>query len=184
MTESRTFPLPLPAPLEGLRSLAMNLRWSWHPESEAVFRRADPALWERSGRNPIRLLRDLGAARLDALAGDAGYVAAVDAAAADLQRHLARPDTWFAREHGAAGLRVAYFSAEFGITECLRIYSGGLGVLAGDHSEVRERPRAAARRRRPLLRRGLLPAGRRRPRPPTRIVPRGRSVLAPADPRP
>jgi glycogen phosphorylase len=124
----------LPAELAELHRLAHNLRWSWHAPARALFERMDPVLWRESDHNPVRLLADIGGARLDALAADAEFVAAVRAQAEDLRRYLKADDTWYARHYGAdAGATVAYFSAEFGITECLRIFSGGLGVLAGDH---------------------------------------------------
>jgi glycogen phosphorylase len=125
--------LQLPAALHDLQQLALNLRWSWHAPTRDLFERVDPVHWRATDHNPIRLLVEVGRARLDDLAADASFVAAVADAAADLRAYLAAEDTWHARRHGAAGSRVAYFSAEFGVTECLRIFSGGLGVLAGDH---------------------------------------------------
>jgi glycogen phosphorylase len=132
MTDSAA--LQLPAALSELQSLALNLRWSWHAPTRAVFERIDAHHWRATGHNPIRLLAEVGSVRLDELAADAGFVAQVRAAAADLRAYLDSTDTWYARRHGdPAEALVAYFSAEFGITECLRIFSGGLGVLAGDH---------------------------------------------------
>jgi glycogen phosphorylase len=124
----------LPAAISDLSLLAHNLRWSWHAPARELFERIDPHHWESTGHNPIRQLVEVGAARLDELAADAAFVADVAAAAVELRAYLAADDTWYARRHGGDGDGgVAYFSAEFGITECLRIFSGGLGVLAGDH---------------------------------------------------
>jgi glycogen phosphorylase len=124
----------MPAALSDLLPLAGNLRWSWHEPTRRVFERIDPGHWRATGHNPVRLLVEVGAARLDALAADASYVAEVRAAAADLRAYLEADDTWYARRHDSGSEQLAaYFSAEFGITECLRIFSGGLGVLAGDH---------------------------------------------------
>lgn len=132
MTDSAV--LQLPGTIAALQLLALNLRWSWHAPTRALFARIDADLWRATGHNPVQLLTIVGRARLDELASDADFVAAVDAAAADLRAYMDGEETWFDRRHGRADEKlVAYFSAEFGITECLRIFSGGLGVLAGDH---------------------------------------------------
>ncbi len=123
----------LPAPLNPLRALARNLRWAWHAPTRALFERLEPSLWAGTRHNPVRLLAEVSRARLDAVAADGEFLEALNAAAADLERYLRDEDTWFRRTHPHATQRIAYFSAEFGVAECLRIYSGGLGVLAGDH---------------------------------------------------
>ncbi|WP_017559732.1 alpha-glucan family phosphorylase [Nocardiopsis baichengensis] len=130
----------LPEPLSPLGRLAANLRWAWHPPTREVFRDIDPRLWEAGGRDPLRLLGDAGADRLAALAGDPAFTERVAAAAADLDAYLSGP-RWYqkaAAEAEAAGrpappAAVAYFSAEYGLTSALPQYSGGLGILAGDH---------------------------------------------------
>jgi len=121
----------LPAQLQPLTDLAMNLRWSWHQPTHELFRWADADEWGRVGGNPVALLGRLSPSRLAALAGDAGFLAQVDEVAADLRRYLAQP-RW-AQSQQPAPPRVAYFSPEFGITAVMQTYSGGLGVLAGDH---------------------------------------------------
>ncbi|MFN2606874.1 MAG: alpha-glucan family phosphorylase [Acidimicrobiales bacterium] len=121
----------LPAALEPLRELATNLRWSWDGPTQALLAGIDPVAWEASGHDPLDLLARVEPARLDALAADPRFTAAVAAAVDDLRRHLT-DDLWFQQSgHRLAG--VAYFSPEFGIAEALPQYSGGLGVLAGDH---------------------------------------------------
>ncbi len=123
----------LPEALASLGTLAGNLRWSWHPETQDVFETADPALWESVGRDPVKLLGSLGQARLRELAGDATYLARLGQAQADLDAYLTE-DRWYQRKGGADAPRsIAYFSPEFGITAVLPQYSGGLGILAGDH---------------------------------------------------
>jgi glycogen phosphorylase len=124
--------IPLPNRLEDLRALAMNLRWSWHAPARALFERIDAELWRETRHNPIAVLRQVDRARLDELASERGFVAAVRAQAAALRRYLKNDDSWYARQNSDTGT-VAYFSAEYGITECLPIFAGGLGVLAGDH---------------------------------------------------
>ncbi|GAA2123608.1 alpha-glucan family phosphorylase [Nocardioides bigeumensis] len=123
----------LPEALASLGTLAGNLRWSWHPETQDVFETADPALWESVGKDPVKLLGSLGQARLRELAGDATYLARLGQAQADLDAYLTE-DRWYQRKGGADAPRsIAYFSPEFGITAVLPQYSGGLGILAGDH---------------------------------------------------
>ncbi|MFC9897350.1 alpha-glucan family phosphorylase [Nocardia sp. NPDC127579] len=122
----------LPERLAALVELSTNLRWSWHWPTQDLFERLDPALWREVGHDPVRMLGEVPAARLDELADDPGYTARVDAAVADLREYLAEP-RWF-QQRSAEHIRgIAYFSMEFGVTEVLPNYSGGLGILAGDH---------------------------------------------------
>jgi starch phosphorylase len=126
--------LELPVALEGLRPLAYNLRWSWHPPTAALFEQLDPGLWRASHRNPVRVLTETDAIRLQAAARSDRFVRAVAEELTQLRNYLGDPQTWYRRRYpGVRGLKVAYFSAEFAITESLKIFSGGLGVLAGDH---------------------------------------------------
>ncbi len=121
----------LPERLSALGELATNLRWSWHVPTQDVFAELDPRLWVELGRDPVRMLGEVPAERLDELAADEDYVRTVDAAAADLRDYLTRP-RWFGRQDQGPRC-IAYFSMEFGVTEVLPNYSGGLGILAGDH---------------------------------------------------
>jgi starch phosphorylase len=122
----------LPEPLAGLGTLAGNLRWSWHPPTQDVFAAVDPDLWESTGHDPVRLLGEVGRSRLEELAGDEGFLAGLSEAQADLQRYLSE-DRWFQTSASDGPKAIAYFSPEFGITAVLPQYSGGLGILAGDH---------------------------------------------------
>ncbi len=123
----------LPAPLERLRAIANNLWWSWSADAHALFVRLDPDLWEAVRGNPIELLARVDQKRLDELAGDDAFTSHLDAAWQMFEHYMGRAG-WFAKTFPeAAGARIAYFSMEYGIHECLPIYSGGLGVLAGDH---------------------------------------------------
>ncbi|MEZ4268470.1 MAG: alpha-glucan family phosphorylase [Myxococcota bacterium] len=125
----------LPAALQPLLDLAYDLTWSWYPELRRLFCELDPALWRETNGNPVALLSRLDQPRIDALAADAALLARVEAMTARVAAERSAP-AWFEREHGSADDRamlVAYFCAEFGISEALPIYSGGLGVLAGDH---------------------------------------------------
>jgi glycogen phosphorylase len=125
----------LPEPIAALGDLASNLRWSWHGPTRELFAGLDPLGWERVRHDPVALLGDLPTERLAELAEDAAFVERVDAAAADLARYLTEP-RWFQnaqQQGGELPSSIAYFSAEFGITAVLPQYSGGLGILAGDH---------------------------------------------------
>jgi starch phosphorylase len=123
----------LPAPINDLRFLAHNLRWSWHAETRALFERLDPGLWNAAQHNPVLLLERLDPIYTDIITHDPKFCADIAAAAAKLRQYLDAKDTWYRKQNLPADLRVAYFSAEFAITEALPIFSGGLGVLAGDH---------------------------------------------------
>ena len=129
----------LPSRIEGLGVLASNLRWSWHPETRDLFASIDPKEWADTKEDPIRLLSRLSAEELAALAADDEFVGRVVAANEDLHAYLTK-EHWYqawSREQEAAGRAapkaIAYFSPEFGITAVLPQYSGGLGILAGDH---------------------------------------------------
>lgn len=123
----------LPERLAALGELATNLRWSWHPPTQDLFAELEPRRWQEMGHDPVRMLGEVPASRLDELAADADYAGRVDAAAADLRDYLAAAGR-FQLGAGEEGVRgIAYFSMEFGVTEVLPNYSGGLGILAGDH---------------------------------------------------
>src|SRR2546427_898063 len=130
--QSFTVRAQLPEALSELREVAMNLRWSWDARSQDLFRWADPEIWEAAGGDPMRLLGMIGKERLEALARDRSFLAFLHEVPDDRRIHLARP-RWFAERSDLALKPVAYFSPEFGIDAALPQYSGGLGVLAGDH---------------------------------------------------
>ncbi|WP_026360936.1 alpha-glucan family phosphorylase [Amycolatopsis nigrescens] len=122
----------LPEPLSGLTALATNLRWTWHPPTRDLFASMDDELFRRI-RDPLRMLTAVPAARLEELAGDEEFLARARATTEDLHRYLTEP-RWYQRGGGAdSPAAIAYFSMEFGVHEALPNYSGGLGVLAGDH---------------------------------------------------
>ncbi|HYM06186.1 MAG TPA: alpha-glucan family phosphorylase [Terriglobales bacterium] len=123
----------LPARLQCLSELSLNLRFAWdHPTIE-LFRRVDRDLWEETGHNPRLMLGRISQKRLAELEWDEAFLAQMDRVWASLGEYLDNTG-WFLRAHPeAAGLVIAYFSAEFGLTECSPNYAGGLGILAGDH---------------------------------------------------
>jgi starch phosphorylase len=126
----------LPEPIAALGELASNLRWSWHPATRDVFSEIDPQRWAAVHQDPVAMLSALSANELQSLASNEVFVARVHAAAHDLATYLSKPrwyQNWAAGVEGGAPASIAYFSPEFGITEVLPQYSGGLGILAGDH---------------------------------------------------
>src|SRR5690348_5214755 len=125
----------LPDRLTALERLSINLRWSWDRPTQDLFATIDPGLWKQVGCDPVALLGQVAPKRLDELAVDETFVRRLDVLAADLDNYLTRP-LWYQQQedegvqlpHG-----IAYFSMEFGVAEVLPNYSGGLGILAGDH---------------------------------------------------
>ncbi len=147
MKPIRTFNVSpsLPPQLEPLRKIAYNLHWDWDFEAKDLFRRLDRDLWESSHYNPVLMLGTISQDRLREAAEDEGFLAQMDRAARQLDDYM-RERSWYRKNRQLPGDRkidtsaspyaqecYAYFSAEFGLTSCLPIYSGGLGVLAGDH---------------------------------------------------
>ncbi len=124
----------LPESLERLRELAYNLRWSWNHDTIALFRRLDSDLWEISGHNPVKMLGILDQKRLEEAAGDESFMAHFERVIGDFDDYIKGKSNWYNKTHGKDGSPLfAYFSAEFGVTECLSIFAGGLGILSGDH---------------------------------------------------
>ncbi|WP_433452636.1 glycosyltransferase family 1 protein [Streptomyces sp. CA-142005] len=122
----------LPEPLRPLSDLARNLRWSWHAETRDLFQSVDPEAWAAAGGDPVRILGRVRPARLTELAGDRRFLRRLTAVADDLDDYLTG-DRWYQTQADGMPAAVAYFSPEFGITAALPQYSGGLGILAGDH---------------------------------------------------
>ena len=125
----------LPERLAALEPLSINLRWSWDEPTQDLFATIDSGLWEQSGQDPVALLGGVSPARLDELAGDESFLGRLDHLAGELDNYLTRP-MWYQEQEAAGNSMpsgIAYFSMEFGVAEVLPNYSGGLGILAGDH---------------------------------------------------
>src|SRR5208283_4292690 len=137
MKPIRTFQVrpSLPSSLAPLLDIAHNLRWGWDHAAIELFRRLDRDLWEASGHNPVLMLGTIEQAKLEAAAADDAFLAHLHRVESNLNTYLGEKKTWFSRSHGQESdiPLIAYFSAEFGLTECLSIFAGGLGILAGDH---------------------------------------------------
>jgi starch phosphorylase len=124
----------LPRRINRLGELAYNLWWTWRPNAQRLFSRIDNDFWERLSHNPILMLRQVGRSALNRVAQDHQYLALYDSVFAEFDDYLAKADTWSQQTHPElASKPIAYFSMEYGLHETLPIYSGGLGVLAGDH---------------------------------------------------
>jgi len=128
---------PLPERIGRLGELAYDLWWVWHQSGRQVFRVLDYRRWRLTSHNPVRMLRSMSRERLERAATDHAFLAAYDAALAELDAHRAVADqSWWTERSDEAGRQpIAYFSAEFAVHQSLPIYAGGLGVLAGDHSK-------------------------------------------------
>ncbi|MBP3087220.1 glycosyltransferase family 1 protein [Mycolicibacterium fortuitum] len=125
----------LPERLAALERLSINLRWSWHKPTQDLFAELDSELWQQTNGDPVALLGAVSPRRLDELAGDEAFLNRLDELAADLDNYLSRP-LWYQQQidDGVEMPKgIAYFSMEFGVAEVLPNYSGGLGILAGDH---------------------------------------------------
>ena len=122
----------VPPELSALEELAANLRWSWHEPTRRLFEHIDPLGWRRSERDPIAFLGDVDPRRLEELAHDEDYVGWAERERAALRDYVGEP-RWFQSLEAETPRTIAYFSPEFGIAAALPQYSGGLGILAGDH---------------------------------------------------
>jgi starch phosphorylase len=123
----------LPERLAALGRLSTNLRWSWDKPTQDLFASIDPRLWLQTGQDPVALLGAVAPARLDDLAEDQEFLNILDQLAADLDDYLNRPMWYQEQDPKSMPTGIAYFSMEFGVAEVLPNYSGGLGILAGDH---------------------------------------------------
>lgn len=129
------FPI-MPAHINRLYELAYNVWWSWHPEARTLYSSLDPELWEQVGHNPVHFLSKVQPQKLEKAAEDTDYLALYDSVIRDFDHYIhPRPEeTWFSTTYPELKEKsIAYFSAEFGLHESLPIYSGGLGILSGDH---------------------------------------------------
>ncbi len=124
---------PIPARINRLRDIAYNYWWAWNPNATDLFNRIDPQLWESIYHNPVQFLRNVRQRNLIAAANNSTWLADYDAVVIAFDAYMNRKDTWFKRTYPTEKSTIAYFSAEFGLHESLPIYSGGLGILAGDH---------------------------------------------------
>ncbi|MFN8443138.1 MAG: alpha-glucan family phosphorylase [Caldilineaceae bacterium] len=125
----------LPAAIARLKEIAFNLWWSWEPAAQALYAHVDENLWDAVNHNPVKFLQQVAQEKLDAAAANPTFVSAYHSVCKAFDEYMnPQAATWFGKHQASNQERViAYFSAEFGLHEALPIYSGGLGVLSGDH---------------------------------------------------
>jgi starch phosphorylase len=134
--ESELIFTPVPERIARLRDLAYNLWWAWHPEAQDLFRQIDADLWELVYHNPVSFMREVRERRLEEVASNPTYLTQFDQVMNDFDAYMGATETWYTRHYpDGTNTTIAYFSAEFGIHESLPIYSGGLGILSGDHTK-------------------------------------------------
>ncbi len=127
---------PIPERINRLTEIAYNLWWTWHPEAQELFKRIDGRLWEDIYHNPVLFLREVRQSSLDTAANEPGFIRAYHDILTLFDEYHVFDQTWFKQKYeDKLDKPIAYFSAEFGLHECLPIYSGGLGVLSGDHTK-------------------------------------------------
>ena len=124
---------PIPDRINRIIELAYNLWWSWNQQAQDLFRRIDAPLWEEIYHNPVHFLREVRQSTLEASASDPTFLRAYHGVMADFDAYMTGASTWFSQNCPDLPGPIAYFSAEFGLHEALPIYSGGLGILSGDH---------------------------------------------------
>ncbi|MFZ5585914.1 MAG: alpha-glucan family phosphorylase [Thermodesulfobacteriota bacterium] len=123
----------LPPQLQSLNRVCCNLWFTWNPEAVELFQRIDAVLWSQVAHNPRALLNQISQERLEALARDNGFVAQLERVADLMDSYLSAEGCPFLAGRAPDDLKIAYFSAEYGLSDCLPVYSGGLGMLSGDH---------------------------------------------------
>lgn len=124
----------LPKRIEKLTEISNNLWWSWNTEFLRLLKRMDGDLWEQSGKNPVKFLKHISQERLEAMSKDISFLKEYDKVVTNFDGYMNSKNTWFARKYPEnKNDLIAYFSAEYGIDETMPIYSGGLGILSGDH---------------------------------------------------
>jgi len=127
-----TVVLNLPEKFKPLLEIAYNLWWTWNPESHTLFQRIDPEIWDKTHHNPIKTINSIGQDKLDKLLEDDVFISHMLRTQEALNRYI-NSKTWFSHLDKKLENKIAYFSMEYGLHECLPIYSGGLGILAGEH---------------------------------------------------
>lgn len=124
----------VPERISGLKDIARNLWWSWNNEAIDLFREIDLALWRKVGRNPVRFLQEISTKKLEEKLSDNEFLNHYDNVMKRFTEYMSTEDTWFSRNYpDLKNEHIIYFSAEYGLHEVLPVYSGGLGVLSGDH---------------------------------------------------
>mgnify|MGYP001499234891 FL=1 len=135
MYNIRTFQVnpSIPENLSRLKELAYNMYWFWNQDATELFRRLDRELWEKTRHNPVVMLGSIKQDKLEVRSKDDGYISHLERVIKRYDEYMETKTSWYKKQTLGKPLTIAYFSAEYGLAECLPIYSGGLGVLSGDH---------------------------------------------------
>ena len=150
-----TVPTVIPQRLSRLKDIANNLWWTWNCEAAEMFKMADASLWEATGGNPAAIIKKIGSKRLEQLLNDEDFLSIYDDVVSKFDAYMNRPDTWFSRTYpDLDGHMVAYFSAEYGLSETLPIYSGGLAFCRRP-LQIGQRPGHTVHGSRAVLQAGL-----------------------------
>ena len=124
----------LPGRINKLSEIANNLWWSWNTEFLRLFESIDNDLWENSERNPVKFLKMIDQYKIEQISNDSEFLKNYDKVVKNYENYMNSKDTWFVKNYpNNKSDLIAYFSAEYGLDEILPIYSGGLGILSGDH---------------------------------------------------
>lgn len=124
----------IPERITGLKDISMNLWWSWNSEAIDLFRSIDLALWDKLSHNPVRFLQEVSSKKLGEKLSDTDFINRYDEVMRKFTDYMNTDDTWFNKNYpDLKNRRIVYFSAEYGLHEILPVYSGGLGILSGDH---------------------------------------------------
>jgi glycogen phosphorylase len=127
----------IPEELKRLKDISYNLWWTWNSEAIDLYREIDLALWEKLGKNPVRFLQEVSQRKLEQKLKDPEYMQRYSEVINEFDSYISNTDTWFNKKYkDKEAHRVVYFSAEYGLNEVLPVYSGGLGVLSGDHCKA------------------------------------------------
>ena len=126
----------LPERIARLEDVAYNLWWSWNVSARGLFKALDRTLWQTTHHNPVAVLVRCRPETIEARSKDPAFLQKYDSVVAQFDEYMGDSKTWFRVKHGDAKRQIAYFSAEFGVHTSLPIYSGGLGILAGDHCKT------------------------------------------------
>lgn len=125
----------LPKSINRLEEIANNLWWSWNTDFLKLFEKIDVELWENVGKNPVKFLKYVDQKKLEKFASDKEFLSEYDKIVSDFDGYMNSKDTWYDKNYPNSRDKnlIAYFSAEYGLDQILPIYSGGLGILSGDH---------------------------------------------------
>ena len=127
----------LPSEISRLKDIAYNLWWSWNHEAIELFSTIDLDLWQKTNKNPVHFLQEVNQDKINEKISEPSFMEKYNNVVNKFDNYMSKSDTWYSRNYpDKSNENIVYFSAEYGLTEILPIYSGGLGVLSGDHCKT------------------------------------------------